>query len=260
LVWLTVPVEKATPGHVKDYLDMSLRNHLGPKTINERFVVIRSFYRYLENEENRKISNPVTGQLALRLPRPLPGHLKESQINDFFAVIKKKRDQALFMVMLRCGLRVEEVANLTLDAIDYLQNQIVVRSGKGAKDRITYISNDAAEALASYLQVRPPTREQRIFLVEKGVHKGKPISIRGIQKRIEHYSSKSGVSISCHRLRHTMATQLLNAGADLVTIQEVLGHTRIETTMRYSKLSNWKAQKDYYRAMEKVLNGEYAKQ
>lgn len=255
-----MPVEKATQMHVKSYLDTLLGNHLEPKTINERLVVIRSYYHYLENEEGRKISNPVAAKLALRLPRQLPRHLRESEIDRFFAVIKKERDRALFMVMLRCGLRVEEVANLTLDAIDYLQNQIIVRTGKGAKDRITYISNDAGEALASYLQVRPPTREQKVFLVEKGIYKGKPLSVRGIQKRVEHYSKKSGIAISCHRLRHTMATQLLNADADLVTIQELLGHTRIETTMRYSKLSNLKAQRDYYKAMEKVMNGDYVKQ
>ena len=129
----------------------------------------------------------------------------------------------------------------------------MIRSGKGAKDRVVYISNDAAEALAVYLQKRPVTKEQKVFLVEKGNYKGKPISVRGIQKRIEYYSKKSGIAVSCHRLRHTMATQLLNADADLVTIQDLLGHNRIETTQRYSRLSNLKAQRDYYTAMDNVM-------
>ncbi len=103
------------------------------------------------------------------------------------------------------------------------------------------------------MQLFPPTKEQKVFLVEKGIHKGKPLSVRGIQKRMEYYSQKSGVSVSCHQLRHTMATQLLNAGADLVTIQDLLGHSKIETTMRYSKLSNMKAQHDYYKAMDRIL-------
>ena len=232
---------------------MLLGQRLSPKTINERLVAIRSFYRYLRDEEDRKVDNPVVKGMALRLPKPLPRHARESELDLFFAAINKKRDRALFMLMLRCGLRVEEVANLSLDSIDYQYNQIMVRNGKGAKDRTTYISNDAADALAAYLLIRSPTREQKIFLVEKGVYKGKPISVRGIQKRIEYYSKKSGVSISCHQLRHTMATQLLNAGADIVTIQELLGHSQIELTMRYSKLSNMKAQHDYYQAMNRIV-------
>ncbi len=163
------------------------------------------------------------------------------------------------MLMLRCGLRVEEVANLSLDAIDYRRSQIMVRSGKGAKDRVVYISKDAGNTLAAYLRERAVTQEKRVFLVEKGLCKGKPISVRGIQKRIEYYSRKSGVSVSCHQLRHTMATQLLNADADLVTIQDLLGHTRIKTTMRYCRLANAKAQRDYFKAvaviMEKVGGG-----
>jgi len=260
LVWLPVPVEIATKAHVKMYLDLLLENGLAPKTINERLVAIRGFYLYLAKEEGRMITNPVSPGMALRQPKPLPRDIRESELDRFLAVIKKKRDRALFMLMLRCGLRVAEAAGLELSAIDYQRNQIIVRNGKGAKDRITYISNDAAEALAAYLQVRPSTKEDKVFLVEKGLHKGKPLSVRGIQKRMEYYSRESGVSISCHRLRHTMATQLLNAGSDLVIIQELLGHKRIETTMRYSRLSNLKIQNDYYKAMERVMRGEYDKQ
>lgn len=259
LSWLPVTVELAAPVHVKWYLDILLGRRLAPKTINERLVVIRSFYRYLRYEEGRDITNPAVKGMALRLPKPLPRYARQSELDTFFAVITKKRDQALFMIMLRCGLRVDEVANLTLDAIDYRYNQLIVKNGKGGKGRITYISNDAVEALAAYLYVRIPTEEPKVFLAEKGVFRGKPISVRGIQKRMEYYSKKSGVSISCHQLRHTMATQLLNAGADVVTIQELLGHSKIETTMQYSRISNIKTQKDYYEAMDKVILGEYAK-
>jgi len=260
LSWLPVPVEMARPQHIKRYLDLLLEKRMASKTINEYLVVIRSFYGYLCDEENRAVETPAVKGMALRLPKPLPRHVREREMAAFLAVITSKRDRALFMVMLRCGLRVEETAGLTLDAIDYSHNQIMVKNGKGGKDRITYISNDAAKALATYLQVRPPTRERKIFLVEKGRFKGKPLSVRGIQKRMEYYSRKSRVSISCHQLRHTMATQLLNAGADLVTIQQILGHSQIETTMQYSRLSNLKAQSDYYQAMDRVMRSEYAKQ
>jgi site-specific recombinase XerC len=113
-----------------------------------------------------------------------------------FSAITKKRDLAMFMLMLRCGLRVEEVANLALGAIDYGRNQIMVRCGKGAKDKIVFINIDTADALAEYLQIRQSAPEKRIFLVEKGAYKGKPISVRGIQKRIEYYSKKSGTTVT----------------------------------------------------------------
>jgi site-specific recombinase XerD len=94
---------------------------------------------------------------------------------------------------------------------------------------------------------------KKVFLVEKGDYKGKPISVRGIQKRIEYYGKKSGIQISCHRLRHTMATQLLNAEAEVETIQDLLGHNWITTTQRYCKVSNMKVQRDYFKAMEVIL-------
>jgi len=80
-----------------------------------------------------------------------------------------------------------------------------------------------------------------------------PISVRGIQKRIEYYAQKAEIRVSCHHLRHTMATQLLNADADLVTIQDLLGHSRITTTQCYCRVSNLKVQRDYYKAIKVVL-------
>ncbi len=246
-------MESTKPVHVKQYIDVLLDKQLGPQTINAHLIVIRGFYYFLQDEEEIAVDNPAIKGLALRLPQPLPQHLQDDEIEKLFRNVTKKRDLAMFMLMLRCGLRVEEVAHLTLEAIDYRRGQIMVKCGKGAKDRVVFITADAAEALAVYLQTRPVTTEHKIFLVEKGTYTGKPLSVRGIQKRIEHYSKKSGIHVSCHQLRHTMATQLLNAGADLVTIQYLLGHRKIKTTMRYARLSNIKAQKDYYLAIDRVL-------
>jgi len=253
LIWLPVAVESATSEHIKTFIDVLLDRRLSPQTINGHLIAIRSFYRYLQEEEEQKIDNPVISGLSLRLPRPLPRFLQDSEVRAFFSVISKQRDLAIFMLMLRCGLRVEEVANLTLGAVDYQRNQIMVRCGKGAKDRLVYLYDDAADALADYLQLRPETDEPRIFLVEKGIYKGRPLSVRGIQKRAEYYSDKSGVHVSCHQLRHTMATDLLNAGADILTIQYLLGHSRIKTTLRYARLSNQRARMDYYQSMTRVM-------
>jgi site-specific recombinase XerD len=253
MTWVVVPVESVSSFDVKCYIDLLLEKRLSAQTINSHLIAIRRFYGYLKDEEELAIQNPVIRGMALRLPKPLPQHLRDSDVIIFLKSVNKLRDMAIFMLMLRCGLRVEEVANLTLDAIDYMRSQIMVRCGKGAKDRVVYISNDAADALAVYLKTRAPTNEQKVFLVEKGTYKDQPISVRGIQKRIEYYSQKSEVNVSCHQLRHTMATQLLNANADLVTIQNLLVNIKILTTQRYSKISNVKAQRDYYNAMTEVM-------
>jgi len=99
----------------------------------------------------------------------------------------------MFMLMLRCGLRVEEVARLTADAIEYRSRQLYVFNGKGSKDRVVYLSEDAQSALKMYMQKRKWSKEKRVFLVQKGPLKGKPISVRGIQKRIEHYAQRAGI-------------------------------------------------------------------
>mgnify|MGYP000483331834 FL=1 len=199
------------------------------------------------------MNNPVVRAKMLRWPRPLPRYQHDNALQLFLESVSSTRYLALFMLMLRCGLRVQEVVNLTLDVIDYRRSRILVKAGKGAKDRIVYISNDAAVALAKYLRKRPRTGEKQIFLAEKGRCRGKPISVRAVQKRVEHYARESGVAVTSHRLRHTMATQLLNADADIVSIQKLLGHSKIKTTQRYSQLLNLKAQRDYFKAMEVVM-------
>jgi site-specific recombinase XerD len=253
VLWLDVPIEQAAPKKILEYIDYLLDKRLSPKTINCCLDSIRGFYNYLEQEEHVQIINPVRRGYTLRLSRPLPRYLKDEQVQMLFDFIKSPRDHAMFMLMLRCGLRVDEAANLTLAALDLKRCQLFILNGKGSKDRVVYISKDAGTALVRYLKVRPSSRAKKIFLVEKGDCKGKSISVRGIQKRIEYYSVKIGLKVSCHQLRHTMATQLLNADADLVTIQDLLGHSRIKTTQRYCRVSNLKVQRDYHKAIEVVI-------
>ena len=253
VLWLDVPIEQATHKKLSAFIDHLLDERLKPKTINCYLNSIRGFYDYLINEEGVVMANPVKRGYGMRLSRPLPRHLRDEEVSGLFDVIDSARDRAMFKLMLRCGLRVEEVANLTLAALDLRRGQVFVYEGKGAKDRVVYLSKDAYQALVQYLKVRPCLRAKRLFLVEKGRFKGKPIKVRGIQHRIQYYAQKAGLKVCCHQLRHTMATQLLNADADIVTIQDLLGHTRIKTTQRYSQVSNRKVQRDYYKAMSKVL-------
>jgi site-specific recombinase XerD len=256
--WLTVPLPEVTHKDIGAYVDHLLRKRRTPKTITCHLQTIRLFFDYLLNEEGRSMANPVT-RISLRLPKPLPRHLKDDQVRRLFDGITDLRDRAMFMLMLRCGLRVQEVAELTVDAVEYGRRQIFVFHGKGAKDRVVYMSEDARSTLLAYLAKRS-SKAKGLFLVQKGPMRGKLLSVRGIQKRIEYYARKSGLNVSCHRLRHTMATQLLNADADLATIQYLLGHGQITTTQRYCRVANLKVQRDYYKAMELVLQRTQARQ
>jgi site-specific recombinase XerD len=248
--WLAIPLYEVTRREVGLYVDHLLKKRLKPKTITCHLQAIRLFFDFVI-DDGVEMTNPVT-KVSIRLPKPLPRHLKDDQVDRLFIVITDPRDKAMFMLMLRCGLRVEEVARLTIEAIDFPRRRIVVLDGKGGKDRVVYLSEDASFTLSAYLEIRS-SKARYVFLVQKGPLKGTPVSVRGIQKRIEYYARKSKVNVSCHQLRHTMATQLLNADADLSTIQDLLGHGQITTTQRYCRVANLKVQRDYYKAIELVL-------
>ena len=253
VLWLNVPLEQADVKKIEEFIDYLHQKRLQPASINLYLAIIRVFYNYIKYEEKIDLLNPVKPSCRLRVPKPLPRALREDQVDQFFDVIKTRRDWAMFRLMLRCGLRVEEVANLCLGDIDLKQKRILVVDGKGGKDRVVYVSADAAEGLMAYFKVRSQRRVKKVFLVEKGNYKGQPISVRGIQKRMEYYASKTGLKISCHHLRHTMATQLLNADAQVESIQDLLGHNWVSTTERYCNVSNVKVKRDYFKAMEKIL-------
>jgi len=253
LAWLKIPIELTTHQEINCYIEWLQFKRKHPKTITCQLNGIRSFYNFLHYEEELPGQNPVNTVGALRLPKPLPRYLRDGEVEKLFAKVKKRRDRAMFMIMLRCGLRVAEVAALSIDAIEQKRKRLLVQNGKGRKDRIVYLSSDALSAINNYLKVRPASTSKQVFLVEKGNYRGMPISIRGIQKRIEYYAKKAGVPASCHQLRHTMATQMLNVDADLSTIQDLLGHSKITTTQRYCKISNVKVERDYKKAMDLVM-------
>jgi site-specific recombinase XerD len=256
--WLDIPIDEVTSRTISDYIEYLQNRRLKAKTINSYIHGISRFYEYLYHEEKLIIPNPVTSLHKLLLPKPLPKFLTEEEIDILFKHIRNKRDTAMFLLMLRCGLRVAEVANLTRPVLDFDHKRILVLNGKFRKDRIVYMSDDTILALNIYLKIRPLSKVQKVFLVQKGLYRGKPISTRGIQARIEKYARETGLTVSCHRLRHTMATQLLNADAMLVTVQELMGHDCVYSTQRYAKVANAKVRRDYFKTM-KIIMGQGAK-
>lgn len=253
VLWLDAPIEEVTSRKITHYIDYLRRRRLKPKTINCHLERIRQFYVYLRYEEQVASANPVKDGYSLRMPKPLPKSLREEQLETLFSLVSNKRDRAMFMLMLRSGLRVEEVANLSFAVMDLKRRVIYLRDPKWGKDRVAYLSDDAMKALSDYIKVRAASRASKVFLVEKGTYRGQPLSVRGIQKRMEYYAKKAGLEVSCHRLRHTWANQMLNADAELETVQDLLGHSWITTTQRYCRLSNQKIKRDYFKAMELVM-------
>jgi site-specific recombinase XerD len=142
-------------------MDHLLRNRKKSKTINCHFGCIRAFYEYLIQDERVYLIRPVRKKYKLRLPRPLPKHLRDEQVTALFNQNDDTRDRAMFMLMLRCGLRVEEVARLATDAIEYRSRQLYVFNGKGSKDSVVYLSEDALSALQAYMQKRKYSKEKR---------------------------------------------------------------------------------------------------
>jgi site-specific recombinase XerD len=253
LHWLNRPLEQVNARIIATYIDLLMERGLTPKTVNCHLERIRQFFHYLIEEEDVELVNPVKRGYGLRMSKPLPRHLTEEELCMLFTACRSARDRVMFMMMLRCGLRVAEVAGLSLGAIDVRRKRLAIQDGKGRRGRVVYLSDDTVRALEEYLTVRSQSYTHHLFLVEKGPYRNGPLSIRGIQKRMEYYVKKTGLRLSCHALRHTMATQMLNADAELVTIQDLLGHRWITTTQRYCRISNRKVQRDYYKAMETVM-------
>ena len=186
--WLKVPIDEVTSEVIFEYIGFLHNRRLKPKTINSYLHGIRKFYNFLKYEERVIVTNPVKSTYRQILPKPLPKFLKEQEIKILFDHITDKRDIAMFMLMLRCGLRVGEVSNLTFHAIDFERKSILVLNGKFRKDRVVYMSDDTIDALQDYIKIRPPSRARKVFLVKKGLYRGKPLSIRSVQKRMEYYA------------------------------------------------------------------------
>ena len=116
---------------IGSYIDHMLKKRLAPKTINCHLISIRRFYDFLRLEEDFDIANPVRKGCHLRQPRPLPKHLKDDEVKRLLAVVDCLRDRAIIMLMLRSGLRVGEVVNLTLTAFDWSRRRLYIHNGKG---------------------------------------------------------------------------------------------------------------------------------
>lgn len=222
---------------------------LKPCTINRRLAAIQAFYAFLADDDPALVCPVLPHRHMLKDRQRLPRPVREADLARFFAVVHDARDRAMFVLMLRCGLRISEVANLQLADLFLAEpHPRLVAHGKGAKERSVYLSPQAEHALRSYLVERPCVPADFVFLS----YQDNGMSTTAIHKRLMHYRQQAGVSLSAHRLRHSFANDLLNADVPVTTIQKLLGHRWLETTQTYVAANDRQIQADYYAACRKL--------
>ena len=223
-------------------------------SIARKLSAIRSFYRYLMRE-GLLSSNPMEGTSSPKLDKRLPSFLTLDQTKELLrapdlSTSKGIRDRALLELIYASGLRVSELAKLNLEDVDLESREIRVW-GKGLKERVVLMGKPAQETLASYLnEARPKLTGKRqtsaLFLNRDGER----LLERRVQKIFEEYAKRAGIGkrVHPHMLRHTFATHLLDGGADLRVVQELLGHSSLSSTQIYTHVTRSQARKIYLKA------------
>src|ERR687886_1674008 len=248
---VAVPLAQVSFREVDQFVTWQHQRGRSWATINRRLNAVKHFFDFCLDQQLVG-GNPVKPSHFVRRGRPLPKALSRAQVQRLFAHIEHPMDRALFLVMLRCGLRVSEAAQLKLEHIDWEQQALHIVQGKGRKDRRVYLSPDALASVHRCLEHHPGAQAHGyVFWNRK--RQTRPLSIKAIQKKMERYAKAAGIAASCHSLRHTFASNLLEHGAEVVTIRDFLGHSQIASSERYAKVSSQKIKQEYLRTMQKIL-------
>ena len=236
---------------IESFLEQQYDQGLAPTTINRRLNALKHLFDYAL-EMRQVLGNPVKPSHFARLGRPLPKALSKEQVQALFAQIEHPMDRALFLVILRGGLRVSEIARLRRDQINWEQETLLIEQSKGRKDRRVYLSSDVIASLQTALAQGPSqVPGNAVFWNRKRPKQS--LSIKAIQKKIERYAKAAGIKATCHQLRHSFASNLLEHGAEIVTIKELLGHESAQSSQRYARVSNQRVKQEYQRTIRKVL-------
>lgn len=235
---------------VEDMQDRGLK----PNTVNTRLRNVYAFVRYLIIEYRGFDWGLMERKVKLKLPERLPRAIDPQHLDQLLAAIDNCRDRALILLLLRTGMRIGELRKCKLEDIDlYEQKILIYQSDKTCVGRTVYYSADAQQALLAWLKVRD-AHKQHLFYG----HKDKPLSYeaaRCIFKKCLQKADLQYSGYSLHCLRHTFATDLLNATMPLECLRELLGHCSMEITRRYARLSDKTREEEYFKAMERILKG-----
>jgi site-specific recombinase XerC len=255
------PIQQITMSDVDQFIEESQKKGHAIATINRRLAALCSLYRYLAMMSDEAPANPVRPKRHfLREGNHLPRDVKDEDLARLFAQVISPRDRAMFLLMLRCGLRVGEVRSLSMnDLYLYSLSGNLPRlwlHGKGDKERVAYLSAQALNALETWLAIRPNGNEQAVFVNRSG----KRLTVTGIQSLLAGYCQRIDVPagyasfwITCHQLRHTFGRHLVEARVPVPTIQKLMGHARIRTTEIYLHIADKQVQADYEAAMEQIM-------
>ncbi|MFH1662436.1 MAG: tyrosine recombinase XerC [Chloroflexota bacterium] len=248
-------IDKVDKHVLRDYLSYLIEQGIAKGSITRKLSAIRSFYRYLVREGILD-NNPIEQAASPRRDRRLPSFLTADEMVDLLKAPDLKtpqglRDRCLMELIYAAGLRVSELARLNIEHVNLDAFEIKVM-GKGSKERIVLIGKPAARALNDYLDNSRPLLQgnagnnDTIFLNNQGSR----LSERMIQKILNKYARLAGINkrVYPHLLRHTFATHLLDGGADLRVVQELLGHSSLSTTQIYTHVTQSRARKVYLSA------------
>lgn len=249
------------------YLRYLGRHNLGRAPIQLRFSALRTFYKYLIRH-GILAASPIKNLSLPKLPKRLPKFLTRQQMEDLLAAPAKlvpsadqeeanhshaallcQRDTAVLETIYSCGLRISELCGLKVGDIDWNERIVRVR-GKGKKERLVPIGEPALNAIRAYWALLPqvPGGESPVFFASGPERR--PVSPRDLQLRLKKYLACAGLdpNLTPHKLRHSYATHLLDAGADLRSVQELLGHAHLVTTQVYTHLTTERLKRIYDQA------------
>jgi tyrosine recombinase XerC len=242
------PIDQVDYSVLRRFLAQIRGKNLKPRSIARKLSSLRSFFKYLQREKI-VASNPAALLVTPKLDKPLPHFLSEQEaIKMVDAPTEDKvsnfRDKAIFETLYSTGIRVSELVGLDIDDIDFISNIIRVM-GKGRKERLIPIGDKALEALQHYIDCRK--QKVNILFLNKNSTR---LTTRSVSNIINKYVTKQAIAqhVTPHMFRHSFATHLLNAGADLRSVQELLGHVNLSTTQIYTHLTTDKLKKVYDQA------------
>jgi integrase/recombinase XerD len=236
---------------VEDMQDRGLK----PETVRTRLCAVYAFVRYAI--EHKVLSHELLERkIRLKMPDRLPRAIDPEDIDHLLSVIDNTRDRALILLLLRTGMRIGELLNCKVDDVDIRQQKIFIyQADKTSVGRVVYYSEDAQAALLAWLRVRDPYKE--ILFYGQGRHS---LCYEAARSMFNKYVHKAGLQYSgytLHCLRHTFATDLLNVRMPLECLRVLLGHTNLEVTRRYARLTDTTREHEYFKAMERILKGEF---